>query len=252
MLLAHPLRRLGGLGTARLGGRRLSTILSPAVASLRARQRDELQSLETSLVRLGADDADTAVLRDTIGSLNSLFLLCVVGEFNAGKSSLINALLGQKHCREGVLPTTSEVTILKHPSVPFEPVGAALGAVAVDVGTEWLRDVHLVDTPGTNTLDATHTALTEAFLPRADLVRSFGARTQPRAENTQPRPPARRAGAFHARRPRPRGPWLTRRVAQMHGSYRHLGGAPTLAPYGNSCLPLMAGALCHLGGPPVL
>ena len=32
----------------------------------------------------------------------------------------------------------------------------------------WLRGLHLVDTPGTNSIDEAHTALTEGFLPRAD------------------------------------------------------------------------------------
>jgi hypothetical protein len=43
--------------------------------------------------------------------------LCVVikqGEFNSGKSSVINALLGKRFLKEGVLPTTNEITLLRH------------------------------------------------------------------------------------------------------------------------------------------
>lgn len=36
------------------------------------------------------------------------------GEFNSGKSSVINALLGKKYLKEGVLPTTNEITLLRH------------------------------------------------------------------------------------------------------------------------------------------
>jgi hypothetical protein len=36
-----------------------------------------------------------------------------VGEFNSGKSSVINALLGGKFLAEGILPTTNEISILK-------------------------------------------------------------------------------------------------------------------------------------------
>ena len=134
-----------------------------------------LHTLEQDLARLGADEADLSVLHDAVSKLDGLFLLCIVGEFNSGKSSLINALCGQRLCREGVLPTTSAITLLKHPSARFElPAAAERGGVSVvtvDVeGAAWLRDVHVVDTPGTNTLDASHTALTEAFLPRADLL----------------------------------------------------------------------------------
>jgi ribosome biogenesis GTPase A len=34
------------------------------------------------------------ILRDSIQQLEDLFMVCVVGEFNAGKSRFINALLG--------------------------------------------------------------------------------------------------------------------------------------------------------------
>lgn len=38
------------------------------------------------------------------------------GEFNSGKSSIINALLGKRFLKEGVLPTTNEITLLRHAS----------------------------------------------------------------------------------------------------------------------------------------
>jgi len=41
-------------------------------------------------------------------------LLVVVGEFNSGKSALINALLGERFLPEGVTPTTSQIYILHH------------------------------------------------------------------------------------------------------------------------------------------
>lgn len=41
----------------------------------------------------------------------------MVGEFNAGKSSVINALLGGRFLREGVLPTTNEISVLRYGTV---------------------------------------------------------------------------------------------------------------------------------------
>ena len=38
----------------------------------------------------------------------------VVGEFNTGKSTVINALLGNNYLEEGVLPTTNIINILKY------------------------------------------------------------------------------------------------------------------------------------------
>eukprot|EP01052_Picozoa_sp_SAG31_P011983 SAG31_NODE_690_length_12796_cov_4.634559_15_plen_105_part_00 len=37
-----------------------------------------------------------------------------VGEFNAGKSTIINALLGSRHLKDGITPTTDRVTLIKH------------------------------------------------------------------------------------------------------------------------------------------
>ena len=42
--------------------------------------------------------------------LTSLFLLVIVGEFNAGKSAFINALVGAEVMPEGVTPTTPSST----------------------------------------------------------------------------------------------------------------------------------------------
>jgi septin family protein len=48
--------------------------------------------------------------------LDEPFLLVVVGEFNSGKSSVINALLGSAVLEEGILPTTNEISVLKYTS----------------------------------------------------------------------------------------------------------------------------------------
>ena len=49
--------------------------------------------------------------REAIEGLDDLFLLVVTGEFNAGKSRLINVLLGGRFLEEGVTPTTQEVQV---------------------------------------------------------------------------------------------------------------------------------------------
>ncbi len=53
-------------------------------------------------------------LDQSIAQLDELFLLVVVGEFNAGKSAFINALVGQPLMQEGVTPTTAVITVLEH------------------------------------------------------------------------------------------------------------------------------------------
>ena len=61
---------------------------------------------------MDADEADLGALRDSLTRLDQIFLVCTVGEFNAGKSSFINALLGSDQCEVGVLPTTSSINLL--------------------------------------------------------------------------------------------------------------------------------------------
>ena len=58
--------------------------------------------------------AERSLLDDALAQLDELFLAVVVGEFNSGKSSVINALLGDTFLPTGVLPTTNEVSVLKY------------------------------------------------------------------------------------------------------------------------------------------
>ena len=57
---------------------------------------------------------ETRLLRDAIAALDEAFLVVVVGEFNSGKSSVINALLGERLLEDGILPTTNEISVLKY------------------------------------------------------------------------------------------------------------------------------------------
>ena len=56
------------------------------------------------------------MLDDALRQLDELFLLVIVGEFNSGKSSVINALLGSAFLDSGILPTTNEISVLKYSS----------------------------------------------------------------------------------------------------------------------------------------
>lgn len=57
---------------------------------------------------------EARLLRDAVVALDAPFLVVVVGEFNSGKSSLVNALLGRRALKEGILPTTNEISVLQH------------------------------------------------------------------------------------------------------------------------------------------
>jgi len=105
----------------------------------------------------------------SIRQLDELFLLVVVGEFNAGKSAFINALVGSTVLEEGVTPTTAHLYVLRFGDTVTsrtEPDGVHVVTAPVPL----LRDLHIVDTPGTNAIIREHERLTAEFVPRADLV----------------------------------------------------------------------------------
>ena len=85
----------------------LEPILNDKQRELLRAERDLLAEVRVALERNEAAAADRKALAESIAQLDELFLLVVVGEFNAGKSALINALLGQEVLAEGVTPTTS-------------------------------------------------------------------------------------------------------------------------------------------------
>jgi len=134
------------------------------------RRADEVRTLLAEAIehlgRLGRDARD---LKQALRDLEGPFLLVVAGEFNSGKSSLLNALLGQPLLKEGVTPTTDRIQLLAYgEQIAEEPLGP--DAALIRLPAPLLKTVRLVDTPGTNAVIERHQILTERFLPRADLL----------------------------------------------------------------------------------
>jgi GTP-binding protein EngB required for normal cell division/Flp pilus assembly protein TadD len=121
--------------------------------------------------------------------------VAVMGEFNAGKSSFVNALCGAEIARVGVTPTTATINLLRF----GEPGGrvhfhdgrvedrdaaeirsfvaaldeAAAGAVRmVEIfhPLPVLQKTEVVDTPGTNSLRPEHERVARTFLVEADAI----------------------------------------------------------------------------------
>lgn len=128
-----------------------------------------LQSFRLELEKLHASKEDIDLLSRGLAQLEDLFLLVVVGEFNSGKSSFLNALLGKRFLKEGVTPTTSKINLLRH-GEKFTITNQDTEHDVVSVPVDWLKEVTLVDTPGTNAVLKQHQKITEDFVPRSDLV----------------------------------------------------------------------------------
>ena len=122
--------------------------------------------------------------------------IAIMGEFSSGKSTFINALLGEAVAPMGVLPTTSTINLFRR-----GPSGSArvhyrdgsIGTVARDEVHTFLQhlddleasrirhmeiertgprlgDAAVVDTPGLNALDTFHERVTREFVDEADAI----------------------------------------------------------------------------------
>jgi small GTP-binding protein len=134
--------------------------------------RDEkaaLAEIRLALAEIDAPREALATLQEAILQLDELFLIVVVGEFNAGKSALVNALLGEKVLTEGATPTTSRVTLVKWGEQAAQQV-VDENFTVYTYPLPLLKELNIVDTPGTNAVIRFHERLTNEFVPRSDLV----------------------------------------------------------------------------------
>jgi len=147
----------------------MKSILTAQQEELLKKERQWLIDLQVILSSLGVSEEDQTTLSRSIQQLDELFLLVIVGEFNAGKSAFINALLGQSLLKEGVTPTTSQINILKFGETSTQQTeGPSLRVFTEPV--KILQHINIVDTPGTNAVIRQHQAITEEFVPRSDMV----------------------------------------------------------------------------------
>ncbi|HHT9160114.1 MAG TPA: dynamin family protein [Candidatus Brocadiaceae bacterium] len=118
--------------------------------------------------RIGTADMEKKVV-EMRSQLDEPFYLLVAGEYNSGKSSFINAMCGEHVLADGPTPTTNRITLLTYgDKVETKEIGDHLCQATYPMDA--LRDVTLVDTPGTNSIIVEHAALTESFVHRAELV----------------------------------------------------------------------------------
>ena len=147
----------------------MEQVLTQQQGELVALERQLVLRVRDSLASADGSRADLDRLASLVGEMDELFLLVVVGEYNSGKSTFINALLGDEVFAMGDLPTTRTISILRYgEAAPPESIGE--NKYLYHYPLELLRDLHIVDTPGTNSIERMEEALTREFVPRADLV----------------------------------------------------------------------------------
>src|SRR5215813_8268983 len=143
------------------------------IADLYLQFRARTESVLGALLKLAADLQRESNLLDTIQNLirdiREPLLFVVVGEVKAGKSSLLNAVFGQEFCKVDVLPATDRIYVFKYGETEHDV------AVSEDLTERYrpipfLKNFNIVDTPGTNTIVASHHEITTSYVPLADLI----------------------------------------------------------------------------------
>lgn len=143
-------------------------ILSPELKQ----QFETLRSLLQRALWLAERCADieaTQILRTRLTNLQSAALLVIVGEVKAGKSSFINALLREDVCEVAPGPCTVRIQELVH-GAERRVEALAESWQRISLPKEVLREITIVDTPGTNSIVKDHQTITENYIPQSDLV----------------------------------------------------------------------------------
>ena len=108
---------------------------------------------------------------DLRNRLHEPFMFVIVGEVKAGKSSFINALLatGEEITKVAPQPMTDTIQQILYGEERAEVmVNNYLKKIMLPV--DILREIAIVDTPGTNTIVEHHQEITERFVPASDLI----------------------------------------------------------------------------------
>lgn len=138
-------------------------------AELRREEYNLITTLSDTLTRVDNLPAEQLEqVRDALFHADFPFLMVMVGPFSAGKSSIINALLGETVLDVGPVPTTDHIYILRHgEQVQRNRAGEI---TTIFHPNSMLENLSFVDTPGLESVFERHDSVTRSFLHRADLV----------------------------------------------------------------------------------
>lgn len=148
----------------------MSELLDKKLEPAKQKMHSTFSSLKGLCIRIGHDGL-TRTTEDLQKAVDDPFMFVIVGEVKAGKSSFINALLdtGQEICKVAASPMTDSIQqIVYGESESEQMTGQHVKRISRPI--EILKDIAIVDTPGTNTIIEHHQAITESFIPSSDLI----------------------------------------------------------------------------------
>ncbi|MEW6261272.1 MAG: dynamin family protein [Thermodesulfobacteriota bacterium] len=116
-----------------------------------------------------SDDGSIQLFRQRMALLETAAMFVVVGEVKSGKSSFINALFRESICEVAADPCTANIQELVY-GTEYRTIVLGNHWERVLLPKDVLRDITIVDTPGTNSIIREHQAITERYLPQSDVV----------------------------------------------------------------------------------
>jgi predicted GTPase len=138
---------------------------------IRRREYELITNLLEVLPRIdNLDEGRVAQVRDALFHADHPFLMVFVGPFSSGKSSIINALLGEEELLPvGPIPTTDRIAILRY-GEEANRMNSGGEVDTVFFPSSLLKKVSFVDTPGVQSVMQRHETTTRNFLHRSDVV----------------------------------------------------------------------------------
>ncbi|MEL6971630.1 MAG: dynamin family protein [Bacteroidota bacterium] len=148
----------------------MTQLLNPQLLAQRAQLEEITKDLHELTIKIGHDEMSQTI-SDLRNRLHEPFMFVIVGEVKAGKSSFVNALLatGEEITKVAPQPMTDTIQQILYGEERAElMVNEYLKKIILPV--DILRDIAIVDTPGTNTIVEHHQEITERFVPASDLI----------------------------------------------------------------------------------
>lgn len=144
--------------------------INPILKNLNTKTEHAIQQLFQLTKSIRNQELNSTV-KDILDRLSAPFTFVIVGEVKAGKSSFVNALLNAKKdiCKVAPSPMTDTIQLITYGEEErIEEVNPHFKRIFQPV--EILKEIAIVDTPGTNTIVEHHQEITERFIPHSDLI----------------------------------------------------------------------------------
>jgi GTPase Era involved in 16S rRNA processing len=135
----------------------------------RERLADVMRGIADLAQETAIDLSDRLPLGELQTGLGSPLVFVVCGEVNAGKSTLLNGLLGHELCPVGPMPETNCVIHYCHGEVPRDVRATSLLEMR-ERPIGFLSNFNLIDTPGTDSSIEGHSETAAQYLPTAELI----------------------------------------------------------------------------------